>query len=724
MPLNDIVNVVITRQTQQVTEAGFGIPLILGTNVNFTDRIRFYSSMDEVAVDFAPNTKEYVASQDIFSQEISPDRIAIGRRQVDSLDVVINTATTGATYQVFANNQVINFNATSANTYSIATLNNDLILNNRINLTVNGTGIGTVTSVINFNIDFVTLNSIVATINAVPIVSVPFNTNQATTLADLATALQATVDIVTATVTGARQITAVFANIGTNTINSVVTTLGATQPTATVAQGGFLFTVDTATTMQNIANQIIVQFPTYTATVSPTPSRILTVQGPNAVTATFNNFTVTGGVSQATATIVNPQQPVTKLSVRDGIVGLINANIAFPVTALGISSDTFTINNKINGTPFTFRVSTNITNPNSANVLVTQIIPNTSYVVTINGVEFSYTTENEVQNANQIIQKLVDQINLIPQQVVINATNNLDGSMTINSINTINNFSLSVSTEIMSIEKGLSVSTLNSANAVAVDLNAIENVNSEWYALISTNRDVPTVLAIANWVESRHKIFGTASDDLAIINVQAGVDVTSIAAVLNQGGYVRTFVMYHQDASLDYPEAAWFGRVLPLIPGSETWAFKRLNTVSYSNLTTTQINNALNKKANIYTFVAGVGITQDGTMAQGEYIDIVRGIDWLTARIQEGVFSLLVNNNKIPYTDGGIATVQAEVLRVLQLGVDNDLLAENPIPTVTVPLAINVPNVDKANRILRNVRFQATLSGAIHAVNIIGNISI
>lgn len=724
MPLNDIVNVVITRQTQQVTEAGFGIPLILGTNVNFTDRIRFYSSMDDVAVDFAPSTKEYVASQDIFSQEISPDRIAIGRRQVDSLDVVINTATTGATYQVFANNQVINFNATSANTYSIATLNNDLILNNRINLTVNGTGIGTVTSVINFNIDFVTLNSIVATINAVPIASVPFNTNQATTLADLATALQATVDIVTATVTGARQITAIFANIGTNTINSVVTTLGATQPTATLAQGGFLFTVDTATTMQNIANQIIVQFPTYTATVSPTPSRILTVQGPNAVTATFNNFTVTGGVSQATATIVNPQQPVTKLSVRDGIVGLINANIAFPVTALGISSDTFTINNKINGTPFTFRVSTNITNPNSANVLVTQIIPNTSYVVTINGVEFSYTTENEVQNANQIIQKLVDQINLIPQQVVINATNNLDGSMTINSINTINNFSLSVSTEIMSIEKGLSVSTLNSANAVAVDLNAIENVNSEWYALISTNRDVPTVLAIANWVESRHKIFGTASDDLAIINVQAGVDVTSIAAVLNQGGYVRTFVMYHQDAGLDYPEAAWFGRVLPLIPGSETWAFKRLNTVSYSNLTTTQINNALNKKANIYTFVAGVGITQDGTMAQGEYIDIVRGIDWLTARIQEGVFSLLVNNNKIPYTDGGIATVQAEVLRVLQLGVDNDLLAENPIPTVTVPLAINVPNVDKANRILRNVRFQATLSGAIHAVNIIGNISI
>lgn len=724
MPLNDIVNVVITRQTQSVSEQGFGIPMILGTNVNFTDRIRFYSDMTEVAEDFSSNTSEYIAAQDIFSQEISPPQIAIGRRQVDNLTLDVVTAITGKQYSVTANNITASYNATSAFVYSVANLNNDLVLGNRIKVTLNGTGIGTVTSVIDFNIDFVASNSILATVNATGLTPVIFNTSQAVTMGLLATEILNGSNVLSATVTGARQITVVFNAVGTNTVNSVITTLGATQPMATIAEGGFLFNVDTATTMQDIATQILVQFPTYSATVSPTPSRILTVSAPIGTSATLNNFIVTGGASQAVATILTPQQPVTDITIASGLSAVINAIALFPVTATPDGNGNINFTNKTLGVPYTFRAESNIGNPNNANVKVTQILPETTYTVTINGVEFSYTTLINVQTANEIVQALVDLINLVPQQVVVNASNNNDGSFNINSVNPIDEFSLSVSNEIMSIEKGLVITSLINANSVTTDLDAIVNVNNDWYALISVDRDKPTVLAIAGWIETKRKIFGTASDDLAIINVQAGVDVSSISALLNQAGYVRSFVMYHQDASFDYPEAALMGRCLPLIPGSETWAFKRLNTISYSKLTTTQQNNALNKKTNIYTFVAGVGITQNGTMAQGEYIDIVRGIDWLTARIQEGVFSLLVNNNKIPYTDGGISTVQAEVLRVLKLGIDNGLISDNPDPTCTVPLAVNVPSVDKTNRILKNVRFQCTLAGAVQAVEIFGNVSV
>jgi len=35
-----------------------------------------------------------------------------------------------------------------------------------------------------------------------------------------------------------------------------------------------------------------------------------------------------------------------------------------------------------------------------------------------------------------------------------------------------------------------------------------------------------------------------------------------------------------------------------------------------------------------------------------------------------------------------------------------------------------VPPIDKANRILRNVSFQATLAGAIQAVQITGTVSV
>jgi len=102
----------------------------------------------------------------------------------------------------------------------------------------------------------------------------------------------------------------------------------------------------------------------------------------------------------------------------------------------------------------------------------------------------------------------------------------------------------------------------------------------------------------------------------------------------------------------------------------------------------------------------------------------VRGVDWLTSRIQEFVYSVLVNSNKVPYTDAGITAIEAEVKRALQLGISNNFIANDPAPTVTVPKAANVPPSDKTQRILRNIRFQATLSGAVHAVNITGIVAV
>ena len=173
---------------------------------------------------------------------------------------------------------------------------------------------------------------------------------------------------------------------------------------------------------------------------------------------------------------------------------------------------------------------------------------------------------------------------------------------------------------------------------------------------------------LSRWMgRGANQAFRDGLVDPNIINLAAGVDLSSIAAKCNQSGYVRTFVLYHQDAASDFPECAWFGGVLPLDPGSETWKFKRLNSISYSNLTSTQSQNARNKKANTYEFIGGVGITREGTVAQGEFIDIVRGVDWLTSRIQEFVYSVLVNSNKVPYTDAGITAIESEVKRALQL---------------------------------------------------------
>lgn len=726
MPLSDIVDVVITRQTQTVTEAGFGIPMILGSNIRFTDLIRFYSDIDEVAEDFSTSDPEYIAAQDIFSQQISPPQIAIGRRQVDNVTINVTTAMTGEDYVLDINGDIVTTSSTSTTTFSIVNLNANLVPLNRVLVTVDGNQVGVNTAVVNFDTDFVTGNNIVARINNTNMASVPFTTNQATTIANLATSIAGNAAVASATVTGLNQITVVF-NAGNNVLNSVLTTGGAGQPIAAIAQGGFAFSVDTDTTMNNIASAIVTANPTYSAVVTGASSRTLTVEGPDNTTAVVNSFIISGGSSQATATITNPLQAVTASSIAADIVANVNATPPqpdLPVTATDNMDGTFTLTNKTPGVAWTLKTSSSIINPNEAVVRITQVEPNQLYRITINGINYDYTTLVTVQSGLEVATALTDEINAAPQLVPVTATNNADGSITIVSDDQTQTFSLSVQPDVVSIEKGLTLLPLVAVNPVADDLTAINNANNTWYALIATTRDVATVKSIAAWTEARIKLFGTASSDTNIINIPAGTDTTTIAAYFNQLGYVRTFVMYHQDADFDYPEAAWFGRVLPLEPGSETWKFKTLAGISYSNLTTTQSNTALAKKANTYEFVGGVGITANGTVAQGEYIDIIRGVDWLTARIQEFVFSVLVNNPKVPYTDAGIAVIESEVKRALSLGVSNDFLASDPAPRTTVPKAADVPPTDKANRILRNVKFNATLSGAIHAVVIRGTVSV
>lgn len=721
MPLSDIVDVVITRQTQTVTEAGFGIPLILGTSLNFTQRVKEYSSMQGVALDFDSSAKEYIAAQDIFSQQPAPNLIMIGRRAVDEANITIQSAVLGQTYGVIINGQTISASGTPTATYSVVTLNGLLQPGNRITPTVNGTVVGTITSEINFDIDFVTLNNILATVNGVALTPVLFNTDQATTMADLATEIETAANVLSATVTGARQITVVFNTTGANTVNSVVTTLGATQPVATISQGSFVYTTSSANTMNLIATAID-NLVGIDASVGGLDSNILTVAGAIGVTATVNSFTIQGGLSQPVATITNPLQNPTPEQVALALTNAINA-ASLPVTATDNLDGTITLTNTNPSVPFTLKVTSSVTRTNSGLVTITQINPNTQYTVTINGIDYRYVSGNLVQDANEIAQGLATEINAVPN-LPYDASVNPDGTLLITAVGIENLISIQVSPNIMSLNKSLAIDPLVASGTPASDLDAINNANSQWYALIATERDPAIVQAIAAWVETHIKLFGTASSDLTIINVEAGTDVTSIAAVLNQAGYIRTFVMYHQDADHDFPEAAWFGKVLPLEPGSETWKFKTLAGVSYSNLTTSQSNTAHAKKANTYEFVGGVGITEEGTVAQGEFIDIIRGIDWLTARIQEYVFSVLVNNPKVPYTDAGIAVIQSEVLRALKQGIANQLISDSPAPVVTVPLAANVPTADKANRILRDVRFTATLAGAIHAVVIRGTVSV
>jgi len=91
--LTDYVTITITQNTVGITRAGFGVPMILSATAAYTERIRFYTDLASVAVDFAVTTSaEYLAANAMFSQNPAPPRIAIGRSALKPTQITQLTA--------------------------------------------------------------------------------------------------------------------------------------------------------------------------------------------------------------------------------------------------------------------------------------------------------------------------------------------------------------------------------------------------------------------------------------------------------------------------------------------------------------------------------------------------------------------------------------------------------------------------------------------------------
>lgn len=247
-------------------------------------------------------------------------------------------------------------------------------------------------------------------------------------------------------------------------------------------------------------------------------------------------------------------------------------------------------------------------------------------------------------------------------------------------------------------------------------LQAIVNEDDDWYGLAVETLTKADILLIAAFIEARTKIFIARSADADILTNATD----DLASTLQAAEYDRTAVIYHGSADTQFADAAWLGDCLPRDPGSQTWMFKTLNGITYDTLTASEKDYVLGKGANTYQRIAGVNITQQGTMAGGEYIDVIRGIDWLTARIKERIFTRLINAPKIPYTNKGIAIIEAQVREQLDIAVDQQLIAPEPAYTVTVPDVLDTDELDRQNRQLKEVNFRARLAGAIHYVEIRG----
>jgi hypothetical protein len=264
---------------------------------------------------------------------------------------------------------------------------------------------------------------------------------------------------------------------------------------------------------------------------------------------------------------------------------------------------------------------------------------------------------------------------------------------------------------------------------ITADLTAIEVYAKKnravfsFYGLCVDQLGQAAFLAVAAWVGARKLVFAGRMSDSEIADPAVTDDVFSTR---QDASDERTIPMFAQRSTGDFRDAAILGRMLPKEPGSATYAFKTLTNVLTDNLGSEEESTVRSKGGNTYTETSSLNLTYPGQTPSGEYVDVTIGLDFTHARIQEDVFGYIASQEIVPYTQAGMNAIGA----IVQARLDkctkdpNKIFSEDTPPVVEVPEIADVDTSDKSTRVLRNVVFRATLSGAIHSVSVSGTVSV
>lgn len=251
-------------------------------------------------------------------------------------------------------------------------------------------------------------------------------------------------------------------------------------------------------------------------------------------------------------------------------------------------------------------------------------------------------------------------------------------------------------------------------------LDACVAADPDFYAVAIDSAVEADVLEVAAWVQPRTRLFFAKSADAGILDPLDDTDVASVLTDLERG---RTALFYHSLAASAYPELAWAGGQLPKTPGSTTWAFKRAPGIPADSFTSAQVTALKAKRVNYTENVAGLTRVFGGyTSRPGFFVDVTRGLDYVAQRMNEDVFILLTSQDKVPGDDRGSAMVESVIWARLNQSVAEDIFIDDESLTVFVPSFNERDIADRANRLLTGCKFTANLAGAIHEVEIIGEV--
>lgn len=165
----------------------------------------------------------------------------------------------------------------------------------------------------------------------------------------------------------------------------------------------------------------------------------------------------------------------------------------------------------------------------------------------------------------------------------------------------------------------------------------------------------------------------------------------------------------------DGKAAAVLGACIGKTEGSITWGNQVVTGTGASGYEAADEAKLMKENINYITKEMGRIFSQYGRTTSGSNADITRSKDWLCARASEELTALLLNMGKVMYTDRGLASISSTLNTVgaqaVAMGMLDRFYAE-------VPLVKDIPFNDKANRVLKGVKFNCWLTGAVESIDL------
>lgn len=181
------------------------------------------------------------------------------------------------------------------------------------------------------------------------------------------------------------------------------------------------------------------------------------------------------------------------------------------------------------------------------------------------------------------------------------------------------------------------------ASALVEAVETLRETDDDWYILLTDQDGDEAVKALCAWAEATEPTeaeLGAGEEDHR--KLYFGRTQNKSLAVTNR----RSIVIYG-DQDEEYPDAAYVGNVGPFYPESVTWKFKRPQGLTVPDLTNAERDALEEANVNFLTVEYKREYVKNGVCADGEFIDVQMGADYIAKNMRENLYDIFLENPTI-----------------------------------------------------------------------------